>query len=179
MGIKLARALGHTVLAISSSSSKKDIAMEKGASAFVHVADNRTLAEWVGSCDIILNTVSASHDVKFYMGLLAKNGVIVQLGLVAEPHLVEQMPLIRGRWSIAGSVIGGIKATQEVIDFCHKHSIYPDCKVIESKDLNTAWADLRKGKNADAIRYVIDVQKSLTDPNQRPKEGVEGLGQPQ
>ena len=74
-----------------------------------------------------------------------------------------------GRKSIAGSLIGGIKATQEVVDFCFKHGIYPECKVIESKDINEAWKDLNENRNADAVRYVIDIKKSLEDSAQKPE----------
>jgi len=168
MGVKLAKALGHDVVAISSTANKKDAALQKGANHFVVSSDPDSIKDATGKCDIILNTVSADHDVNVYMPLLGKGGTIVQLGLVKKPHSVHQMPLMFERKSIAGSLIGGIKATQEVVDFCFKHSIYPDCKMIESKELNEAWDALKTGKNVDAIRFVLDVKKSLADDGQKP-----------
>jgi uncharacterized zinc-type alcohol dehydrogenase-like protein len=87
MGIKIAKALGHTVVAISTSASKEAIAKERGATHFVVSTDDKTL-EGVPKCDIILNTVSANHDLNVYMKLLAKSGTLVQMGLVLTPHPV-------------------------------------------------------------------------------------------
>ena len=75
-----------------------------------------------------------------------------------------QIPLMFSRWGLAGSLIGGIKETQECIDFCNTHGIYPDCEIIEAKKIDWAWDQLLgDGSNADGIRYVIDIKKSLAD----------------
>ena len=111
MGIKIARALGHKVVAISTSASKEEMAKQKGATDFVVSTNPDSIAAYAGKCNIILNTVSANHDLNVYLPLLAKNGVLVQLGAALAPHSVSQIPLIMGRKSIAGSGIGGIKAT--------------------------------------------------------------------
>lgn len=86
MGIKLSKALGHRVVAISTSSKKKDMATEKGADIFVVSTDPDSMAAGKGTCDLILNTVSAAHEVSNYLSLLNYNGTIVQLGLVPKPH---------------------------------------------------------------------------------------------
>ena len=121
------------------------------------------------TCDLIINTVSVHHDPMPYVRMLKKNGTIVQLGLIKETMELKQMPFIGGRYSFAGSVIGGIKETQEVIDLCFKHNIYPDCQMVEAKDIDWVWEKLNTS-NADALRYVIDIKKSLENKDFIPKE---------
>lgn len=139
MGIKLAKALGNEVIAISTSSKKEALAKEKGASGFVVSKDPKSIEAHAGTCDIILNTVSVDHDINTYIPLLKKQATIVQLGGVGAPHMISQMPLMFNRISIGGSLIGGIKETQECIDICHQHNIYPDCDLIEAKHIDWAW----------------------------------------
>ena len=171
MGIKLAKAMGNKVVAISTSNKKEAIAKSKGADTFVISSDPASIKSNAFSCDLILNTVSATHDLNTYMPLLNKQGTLVQLGCVFDSHPVSQFALMLNRWSIASSNIGGIKETQDVIDFCYKHSIYPDCEVIPAKKIDFAWDQLiGKGTNADGIRYVIDVKKSLEDKEFLPQE---------
>jgi len=126
MGIKLAAALGHRVVAISTSANKEALAKQKGASAFVVSSDPESMKAEAAKIDIILNTVGAPHEVSHYLSLLATNGHIVQLGLVTNPHALVQPSLIFSRLSICGSLIGGIESTQEMLDFCGKHNILPD-----------------------------------------------------
>jgi len=169
MGIKLAKAMGNDVLAISTSPRKEAMAKEKGADFFVSSKDPEGMKAHAGKCDLILNTVSANHDINTYIPLLAKGkGVLVQLGGVTSPHGVQQFPLMMGRLSIAGSLIGGIKETQEVLDMCFKHGIYPDCKMVEAKDIDDCWAQLQSS-NADGLRYVIDIKKSLENKDYLPQ----------
>ena len=89
------------------------------------------------------------------------NGTIIELGLVTEPHQINQMHLFY-RKSIAGSNVGGMKSSQELMDLCHKHSIYPDIKMITADDINQSWEDLcdETNPNPDGIRFVIDMKKS-------------------
>jgi len=169
MGIKLAKALGNEVMAVSSSPNKEELAKSKGATLFACSKNPDSMKEHAGKCDLILNTVSASHDINAYLPLLATGGVMVQLGGVTTPHTVSNFPLMMKRISIAGSLIGGIKETQEVVDLCFKHGIYPDCKVVEAKDIDWAWDQLIH-TNADGIRYVIDVKKSLENKEFLPNE---------
>lgn len=169
MGIKLAKALGNDVMAISTSFSKEAMAKEKGATMFACSKDPESMKANAGKCDLILNTVSADHDINTYLPLLAKGGsTIVQLGVVTKPHSVSQFPLMQGRISIAGSLTGGIQETQEVVDLCFKHGVYPDCKIVEAKDIDWCWQQLDK-TNADGIRYVIDIKKSLQNKDFIPK----------
>lgn len=168
MGVKLAKALGNKVVAISTSAKKEAMAKEKGADAFVVTSDPESVKANESTCDLILNTVSAAHDINLYVGLLKKSGTIVQLGGVVEPHSISQFGLMLGRKSIAGSLIGGIKETQEVIDLCAAKNIYPDCKVVEAKDIDACWKEL-DGSNPDGVRYVIDIKKSLENKDFLPK----------
>ena len=130
MGIKLAKALGHKVVAISTSANKKEMAMSKGADEFVVSKDPESMKSGAGKCDLILNTVSAEHQVAHYVSLLRYNGTICQLGLVKDPHQVNQLQMIVGRKQISGSHIGGIKATEECFELCAKANIIPETKLI-------------------------------------------------
>jgi len=161
MGIKIANALGHHVVAISTSASKKELAHQKGAKSFVVSSDPESIKALDKKCDIILNTVSVPHDLNVYLPLLKTSGLLIQLGGVGAPHSVSQFPLLMKRLTIAGSLIGGIESTQEVVDLCFKHNIYPDIQLIEAKDIDFAWKKLSEGKNDDGVRYVIDIKKSL------------------
>ena len=120
MGIKLAKALGHTVVAISSSDKKKQLASDKGADLYVNINDPESVKACAGKCNLILNTISAEHDLNTYLPLLKKSGTISQLGAVYNPHPVSQLGLMMTRQNITSSAIGGIKAHQELIDLCHK-----------------------------------------------------------
>jgi len=163
MGLKLAKALGHNVYAISSSPTKKELAHLKGADHFVVSTDEESMKSYSNKMDLILNTVSANHDVNTYLGLLRAQGTIVQLGLVTEPHSVNQLPLIFQRKQIAGSCIGGMAATREVLELCSKHNITPEVEVVTADKIFEIWEKLSTS-NDDGIRYVLDVQKSLKDP---------------
>lgn len=89
MGIKLAAAMGHTVVAISSSDSKKQMATEKGATGYVNIKDPESVKQWAGKCHLILNTVSFDHDITLYMSLVANSGILVQQGVVTKPHFLR------------------------------------------------------------------------------------------
>jgi len=163
MGIRLAKQMGHTVIAVSRRADKAPLAKEKGAD--FHVASCNMTSESVKdvpACDLILNTVSANHDLNVYLPLLASSGTIVQIGLGMQPHPINQVKLIMKRQSVAGSFIGGIKETQECIDFCAKHDIYPDCETVLAKDIDEIWDKLKQNNDAGK-RYVIDVKASLKD----------------
>lgn len=162
MGVKLAAALGHRVVAISTSANKEAMAMEKGATDFVCSKDEASMAKLAGTCDLIMNTVAAPHEVAHYIGLLCHDGAIVQLGVIADAHTVSHVPLIFGRKSISGSLIGGIKSTEDCLAFCDKHNIYPDTQTIVAKQLDWSFDQLCNS-NKDGIRYVIDIKKSLQD----------------
>jgi len=130
MGIKFAAAMGNNVVAISTNPDKEGLAREKGATGFCCSTNPESMKAYTRSLDLILNTVSVHHDLQNYMQLLAKNGTIVQMGIIPEPMSFKQVPLFANRHSIAGSMIGGIKNTQEVLEFCAKHQIFPDTQII-------------------------------------------------
>lgn len=145
------------------------MAKDKGADVFVVSKDPESLKANAYSIDVILNTVSAEHDAMTYLSLLKKGGTLVQLGGVPTPQPISQMPLMFNRWSIAGSLIGGIKETQECIDFCHAHKIYPEIELCEAKHLDDIWHKLQKEGNSGGLRYVLDIKKSLENKEFLPK----------
>ena len=170
MGIKLAKALGHTVVAVSRSMDKEKLAKEKGADYYVASTDTSSMASCPVKCDLILNTVGVKHDLNVYMPLLAQDGTLVQLGGNVYPQTVNQMGLMFKRQKIGGSLIGGIKATEECLELCAKHDIYPDVQLIEAKDIDWAWQELiGPSGNKDGVRYVIDIKKSLENKDFLPK----------
>ena len=110
MGIKISKALGHKVIAISSNGNKEAMAKEKGADSFVVSSDPKSMSTQYNSCDLILNTIPSAHELKLYLPLLKTNGNLVQLGLVPEPHLVSELDL-GCRKRVSGSFVGGIEST--------------------------------------------------------------------
>jgi uncharacterized zinc-type alcohol dehydrogenase-like protein len=159
MGVRLAKAMGNTVTAISTSPNKEAAAKEIGADNFVVSTNPESMKSAAMSLDLILNTVSANHQVSTYIPLLAKRGVLVQLGLVLEPHQVMQAPLMFNKQSIAGSLIGGMVETQECIDFCAEHNIVPTIKKVTVKDIEGVYKQL-SAKNDAIIRNVLDIEAS-------------------
>jgi len=159
MGVRLAKAMGNTVTAISTSPNKEAAAREIGADNFVVSSSPESMAAAAGSVDLILNTVAANHDLNTYLPLLAGNGVLVQLGLVLKPHSVNQIGLMMRKLSISGSLIGGIPETQDCINFCHKHNIVPKIKTVKWNDLDQVYLDL-SSKNDSIIRNVLDIEAS-------------------
>ncbi len=158
MGVKLARAMGAEVTAITHSLSKKEDALRLGAH---HVlisknSDEMTAAE--GRFDFILNTVAAPHDINAYVNLLRRDGTMVLVGIPDKPHELQVFPLLGSRRRIAGSPIGGIAETQEMLDFCAKHGIVSDIEQIPIQKINDAYT--RMIKNDVKYRFVIDI-KSL------------------
>merc|ERR1712070_720797 len=126
----------------------------------VNMTSEDSIKACEGFCHIILNTVSAEHDLNKYLPLLKKYGTLVQLGAVYGPHPVSQLHLMGTHQNITSTMIGGIKAHQELIHFCHKNNIYPEIELIEAKDIENTWKKLVKGEN-DGLRFVIDIKKSL------------------
>ncbi|HUR65992.1 MAG TPA: NAD(P)-dependent alcohol dehydrogenase [Chitinophagaceae bacterium] len=155
MGVKLAVAMGAEVTMLSHTASKEKDAKRLGAHHFIFTTDPGQLKSATGSFDLILNTVSADHDYNFYLGLLRTNGVMVCVGAPSTPAQIPAFNLIFGRKSIAGSLIGGIPETQEMLDFCAEHNIVSDVEVIDIKDINEAYERMLKGDVR--YRFVIDM----------------------
>ena len=155
MGVKLAVSMGAEVTVLSHSAWKKTDALRLGAHKFVLTTNEEETKEVMGYFDFILDTVSAEHDYNFYLALLRTNGVMVCVGVPPMPAQIPAMNLIFGRKSFAGSLIGGIGETQEMLDYCAEHKIVSDIELIAMKDINDAYERLLKGDVK--YRFVIDM----------------------
>jgi uncharacterized zinc-type alcohol dehydrogenase-like protein len=157
MGIKLARALGAHVVAFTTSESKRDDALKLGAHEVVISKDEKQMAAHMGSFDFILNTVAASHNLDAFTGLLKRDGTMTLVGAPSEPHPSPSvMNLIFRRRQIAGSLIGGIPETQEMLDFCAQHNIIADIEMIRMQEIEDAYE--RMLKSDVKYRFVIDME---------------------
>src|SRR4051794_21113062 len=154
MAVKIAHALGAEVTVLSQSLKKQEDGLRLGADDYYATSDPDTFEQLAGRFDLIVNTVSASIDVDAYLGLLAVDGTLVNVGAPPEPLSLNVFSLIGGRRSFAGSMIGGIALTQEMLDFCAQHGIGADVEVIPAEKVNEAYervlaSDVR-------YRFVID-----------------------
>jgi uncharacterized zinc-type alcohol dehydrogenase-like protein len=156
MGVKLARAMGADVTVLSHSAGKRDDALQMGAHHFHTLNDAGAFAALRGTFDLLINTVSAEIDWNAYLSLLAVDGHMVMVGLPQQPVPVSAFALVGGRKSLAGSGIGGIAETQEMLDFCGQHNIVCDIERIGIQQVNEAWD--RVVKNDVRFRFVIDMQ---------------------
>lgn len=155
MGIKLARALGAHVVAFTTSASKRADAEALGAHEVVVSRDADAMARHAKSLDLIVNTVAAPHDLDAYLNLLKRDGTMVLVGAPATPHPSPQVfNLIMKRRALAGSMIGGIPETQEMLDFCAQHGIVADIEMIRADEINAAYERMLKGDVK--YRFVID-----------------------
>ena len=161
MAIKLAHALGSHVTLFSRSPGKMEDAKALGADEVIISTDQAQMEAAAGRFDLIIDTVPYEHDLNPYVGTLATNGTLVVVGYLGplDPMLVT-VPMIMGRKSVAGSLIGGIAETQELLDFCGEHNITSDIEVIKMQDINTAYE--RMLRSDVKYRFVIDMQ-SLKD----------------
>lgn len=155
MAVKLANSMGAEVTMLSTSPSKEADAKKLGAHHFALIKDKEQMKSLRNTFDFIINTVSAPHDYNQFLRLLTLNGVMICLGIPPEPSAVPAFNLIMGRRSIAGSLIGGIRETQEMLDYCAEHNIVSDVEVIDIKDINTAYDRMMKGDVK--YRFVIDI----------------------
>ena len=155
MGIKLAHAMGATVVAFTTSEGKRDEARRLGADDVVVSRSPDEMAAHAGSFDFILDTVAAPHDLDAFTALLKRDGTLCLVGAPATPHPSPAvMGLIFGRKSIAGSLIGGIAETQEMLDFCAEHGIVADIETIRAQDIEDAYE--RMLRSDVKYRFVID-----------------------
>ena len=154
MAVKLARAMGAKVTVLSSSESKRGDALALGAHDFAATRDPATFKQRARRFDLIIDTVSAEHDYNAYLSLLRLDGTMVLLGIPEQPAPVAAFALIGKRRRLAGSLIGGIRETQEMLDFCAQHGIAADIEVIGIDQVNAAYERMLK---ADVrYRFVID-----------------------
>lgn len=156
MGVKIAHAMGAHVVLFTTSPGKRDDAKRLGADEVVVSRNPDEMAMHVNSFDFILNTVAAPHDLDAFTGLLKRDGTMTLVGAPAEPHPTPSVfNLVFKRRSIAGSLIGGIAETQEMLDFCAKHGIVSDIELIAMSDINGAYERMLKGDVK--YRFVIDM----------------------
>ena len=155
MGVKIAVAMGAEVTMLSHTASKEADAKRLGAHQFVLTSDAEQVKKVTGYFDFILDTVSADHDYNSYLALLRSSGTMVCVGLPTTPAQIPMFNLVFGRKSIAGSLIGGLPETQEMLDFCAEHNIVSDIEIIAMKDINTAYERLEKSDVK--YRFVIDM----------------------
>ena len=155
MGVKLARAFGAHVVVFTHSRNKKDDATRLGAHEVVVSTNADEMKKHTFSFDFILDTVSADHDINAYVSLLKRDGNLTLVGAPEKPLSVGAFGLLFGRHSIAGSLIGGVRETQEMLDFCGQHGITADVEVIPIQEINEAYERLLKSDVK--YRFSIDM----------------------
>jgi alcohol dehydrogenase (NADP+) len=161
MGVKLAASMGAEVTVFSTSPSKEQDARSLGANNFVVTKDPENMKPLTGTFDIILDTVSADHDLNMYLGLLKLNGAMVLVGAPENPLPVHAFSLIPNNRMLAGSMIGGIRETQEMLDYCAENNIVSDIELIPIQKIEEAYE--RTIKSDVRYRFVIDIQSLQND----------------
>ena len=155
MAVKFGVAFGAEVTVLSTSASKKDDAFKLGAHKFIVTKDAEQMKSVTGYFDFIIDTVSAEHDYNQYISLLKVDGAHICVGAPPTPSQIYSFSLIMGRKTLAGSLIGGIPETQEMLDFCAEHGIVSEIELIDIKDINKAYE--RMLKSDVRYRFVIDL----------------------
>ena len=157
MGVKIAAAMGAEVYVFSTSPSKRDDAKRLGATDLIVSKDSEAMAAHVNSFDFILNTVAAAHDLNPFLALLKRDGTMTLVGVPESPHPAPDVGhLVFKRRALAGSLIGGIKETQDMLDFCREHGLTADIEMIRIQDIDAAYD--RMVKSDVKYRFVIDMQ---------------------
>lgn len=155
MAVKFGVSFGAEVTVLSTSPKKEADAKKLGAHKFLVTSDAKQVRAMRGYFDFILDTVSSEHDFKLYLSMLKTNGTHVLVGLPSQPLEIPPFSIVGGRKSVAGSSIGGIPETQEMLDYCAEHNIVSDIELIDIKDINTAYERMIKGDVR--YRFVIDM----------------------
>ncbi len=155
MAVKLANAMGADVTAISRSANKKTDAKAMGAKEYLATSDSSVIEKAQGRFDLIINTVSSAADMNTYLGLLKRDGVMVLVGAPSDALPVHPFSLIPKRRSLAGSTIGGMPETQEMLNFCGKHNLGAEIEMISIDKINEAYKRLLKSDVR--YRFVIDM----------------------
>lgn len=155
MAVKLAVALGAEVTVITSSANKADDARALGARDVLLTSDPQAMLAAVNRFDLIIDTIPSRHDLNPYLMMLGRKGALALVGAVEPLEPMHGGLLMRNHRSISGSLMGGIAATQELLDFCAEHQVLPDCEMIAISDVNIAFE--RMQKNDVKYRFVIDM----------------------
>lgn len=155
MGVKIAHAMKADVTVLSHSMKKEADAKRMGASHFYSTSDSNTFTQLARTFDLIICTVSSDIDWNQYLGLLKRDGTMVVVGIPEDEVPINAFSLIKSRLSVSGSMIGGIKETQEMLDFCGKHNIAADIELIPIQKVNEAYE--RMLKSDVRYRFVIDI----------------------
>lgn len=158
MGVKFAHAMGAHVVMITTSTEKGDDAKSLGADDVLISKDEEAMTQWAGKFDFLLNTIPVAHDLDPYMNLLKVDSTMCIVGVIGEFDALNTSQMVFGRRAVAGSLIGGIKETQEMLDFCGEHDITSDIELIKMNEINEAYQ--RMHKSDVKYRFVIDL-KSL------------------
>jgi len=175
MAVKIARAMGNEVTVISRGTKKQAAAQAAGAHAYVNSKEEKEMQAAAGKFDLVLNCIGVNHEIRPYLNLVAIDGTMCMLGVPPNSLQLHAFDVIGRRRSLAGSLIGGMPETQEMIDFCAEHKILPDTELIPASYVNKAMYNLAHGHN-DASRYVIDMStlnketKVEEEPKIDPKE---------
>jgi uncharacterized zinc-type alcohol dehydrogenase-like protein len=156
MAVKLAASMGAEVTMLSTSRSKEADARRLGASGFEITKDEKTFQKLAGRFDLIIDTISAPHDYNKYLGMLRVQGAMVVVGVPPEPSPLSAESLIFGNKRLAGSLIGGIAQTQEMLDYCAANKIVSDVEVIPVQQINEAYDRMVRGDVR--YRFVIDIE---------------------
>ncbi|GAA2342280.1 NAD(P)-dependent alcohol dehydrogenase [Streptomyces violaceusniger] len=155
MGVKIAHAMGAEVTVLSQTLRKKDDGLRLGADHFYATSDEATFTELAGTFDLIVNTTSANLPLDGYLSLLKLDGTLVHVGAPENPSAFSQFSLIMGRKSMAGSKIGSIRETQEMLDFCAEHGLGAEIELINGDQINEAYD--RVVSSDVRYRFVIDI----------------------
>jgi uncharacterized zinc-type alcohol dehydrogenase-like protein len=161
MGVKLARAMGAHVVVFTTSAAKREDALRLGADEAVLSRDGAAMGRHAGSFHMILDCVSAEHDVNAYLGLLRRGGNLTLVGAPERPLPVAAFSLLSGNKSLSGSMIGGFARTQEMLDFCGAHGLTADVEVIAIRQINEAYARMLRGDVK--YRFAIDMASLGSD----------------
>ena len=155
MGVKFASAMGARTVMITRSPEKGEDAKALGADDVLLSTDDRAMQAWAGKFDFLLNTIPVVHDLNPYLNLLKFNATMYVVGAIGEFKSLQMPQMIFGRRAVAGSLIGGLKETQEMLDFCGEHNITADVETIAIQDINNAYQ--RMQKSDVKYRFAIDM----------------------
>jgi uncharacterized zinc-type alcohol dehydrogenase-like protein len=155
LGVQIAHEMGANVTLLSQGENKREEAFHFGADHYYATCNQTTFTELAGTFDLILNTVSANLDINAYLSLLGVGGSLVNVGLPAEPVSYNTFSILP-RKNLTGSSIGGIRETQELLDFCAEHGIVPQIELIRADEVDQAWDRVKQGDVR--YRFVIDIE---------------------